>query len=286
MKKAVARLLAITFFALVACSKAPPEQSANTPSAPSAASQPHANAQTPVPVSPSEGEPIASADKPAAVSETDDEPTDESPTGPPTAIRIADAMSPAAPPSQFKEGIHYKKLVPAQPTGVSPGKVEVVEVFWYGCPHCFALDPELETWRKQEKPSYVEFVRVPAIWNDTLRIHARVFYTAEALGKLEALHTAIFQEIHANHDMLNTVEKIAGFFTAHGVSAPDFQKAFSSFAVESKLQRAEFLSQRYRVESVPTIVVNGKYITDVGMAGGPKQLISVINDLAARERAT
>jgi thiol:disulfide interchange protein DsbA len=272
--------------ALAACSKAPTEQSATTSSTPNATAQPHATAQTPVPVTPSEGEVVASAEKPAAVSETDDEPAEEAPVGPPTAIRIADAMPPPAPPSQFKEGVHYKKLVPAQPTGVSPGKVEVVEVFWYGCPHCFALDPALETWRKQEKPSYVEFVRIPAIWNDTLRMHARVFYTAEALGKLEELHTAIFQEINVNHDMLNSAEKIAAFFTSHGVSAQDFQKAFSSFAVESKLQRAEFLNQRYRVESVPVFVVNGKYTTDIGMAGGPKQLISVISDLVARERAT
>jgi thiol:disulfide interchange protein DsbA len=286
MKKAVARLLVVTMFALAACGKAPPEQSAAATSAPSASVQPQANA-TPVPVAPSEGEPLASADKPAAVSETDEEPTTEDTSaGPPTAIRIADAVPPPAPPSQFKEGVNYKKLVPAQPTSVSPGKVEVVEVFWYGCPHCYALDPALETWRRQDKPPYVEFVRVPAIWNDTLRMHARVFYTAEVLGKLDELHSAIFREIHVNHDMLNTVEKISAFFTAHGVSAQDFQKAFSSFAVESKLQRAEVLNQRYRVESVPVFVVNGKYTTDVAAAGGPKQVLSVINDLVARERAT
>ena len=286
MKNVIVRLLLVTMFALAACSKAPPEHSATSTPTPSAASQPQASSSTPVQVTPSEGEQVANADKPAAVSETDDEPTQETTAGPPTAIRIADAMPPPTPPSQFKEGVNYKKLVPAQPTSVSPGKIEVVEVFWYGCPHCFALDPTLETWRKQGKPAYVEFVRVPAIWNETLRMHARVFYTAEALGKLDELHTAIFREIHVNHDMLNTVEKIAAFFTAHGVSSQDFQKAFSSFSVEQKLQRAEVLTQRYRVESVPVFVINGKYTTDVASAGSPQQLLSVINDLAAREHTT
>ena len=75
--------------------------------------------------------------------------------------------------------------MPAQPTSVAPGKVEVAEVFWYGCGHCFALDPRIESWRNKGKPAYVEFVRVPAMWNDTTRMHARVFYTAELLGKLD-----------------------------------------------------------------------------------------------------
>ena len=83
-------------------------------------------------------------------------------------------------PREFKEGTNYQKVVPAQPTSVAPGKVEVVEVFWYGCGHCFALDPAIESWRNKGKPPYVEFVRVPAMWNDTTRMHARVFYTAEA----------------------------------------------------------------------------------------------------------
>ena len=173
--------------------------------------------------------------------------------------------------------------MPAQPTNVAPGKVEVVEFFWYGCAHCFKLDPAIEAWRGKGKPQYVEFVRVPAMWNDTLRMHARLFYTAEALGKLDALHSMIFREIHVNNDPLNTVELMSAFFKKHGVSADEFQKTFASFAVESKLQRADFLNRRYQINSVPQLAVNGKYVTDEGLAGGEPELFQVVQELAAHE---
>ncbi len=110
------------------------------------------------------------------------------------------------------------------------------------------------------------------MWNEGTRLHARIFYTAEVLGKLDELHTLIFREIHVNGNQLNTVDKIAAFFAQHGVSKDKFTETFSSFAVESKLQRADFLNKRYRIESVPTVVVNGKYSTDVGKAGGEPHL--------------
>lgn len=202
----------------------------------------------------------------------------------PLALRIAESQP--APSSQFKEGVHYVRLVPGQPTSAGANQVEITEAFWYGCPHCYALDPFLESWRKQGKPSYVNFVRIPVIWNERTRIHARVFYTAELLGKLDELHSAIFDEIHVNKNPLNTPEGIAAFFTAHGVNKDAFDKAFSSFAVEESLKKAATLNERYRVDSVPTIIINGKYVTDVGHAGGQKELIALINELALRERGT
>jgi thiol:disulfide interchange protein DsbA len=202
----------------------------------------------------------------------------------PMALRIAE-MKPE-PASQWKEGVNYLRLVPTQPTNAAPGQVEVTEVFWYGCPHCFALDSSLEAWRKNGKPSYVSFVRVPVMWGPVHHTHARIFYTAELLGKLDELHTPIFEEIHQRHNPLATPESIASFFTSHGVSQADFQKSFSSFAVESSLKRAEALGLRYKIDSVPTFVINGKYVTDVGKAGGPQQLLSLINELASRERGT
>jgi thiol:disulfide interchange protein DsbA len=185
--------------------------------------------------------------------------------------------------AKFKEGANYTKLVPAQPTSVGPGKVEVVEVFWYGCGHCFALEPALESWHTKGKPAAVELVRIPAMWNDATRMHARVFFTAEVLGKLDELHTPIFREINMKGNPLNTVDRISALFREHGVSSDEFQKAFSSFAVENKLQRADLLNRRYRIESVPSVVVNGKYKTDVSMAGGEQQLFGLINELAAHE---
>ena len=181
------------------------------------------------------------------------------------------------------EGVTYKTLKPAVPTSVAPGKVEVVEVFWYACGHCYLLEPKLEAWEKKGKPANVELIRMPAVWNEVLKTHARLFYTIEILGRPE-LNNEAFREINVRGNRLDTPDKIEAFFTSRGVSKADFQKAFSGFAVESKLARATDLNKRYRITSTPTIVVNGKYVTDAGMAGGEDKLFQVINALAAREK--
>lgn len=184
---------------------------------------------------------------------------------------------------ELVEGVTYKTLKPAVPTNVAPGKVEVVEVFWYACGHCYLLEPKLEAWEKKGKPANVELIRMPAVWNEVLKTHARLFYTIEILGKPQ-LHAEAFREINVRGNRLETPEKIEAFLTARGVSKADFQKAFSGFAVESKLARAVDLNKRYRITSTPTVVVNGKYVTDAGMAGGEDKLFQVINALAAREK--
>jgi thiol:disulfide interchange protein DsbA len=250
-------------------------QPGTTPAADAPATEPADAAAQATPTAPVE-----------SVSETEDgdvAPANDTPATVQPMLKLGGGPTAAPTSAEFKEGTNYVKLVPAQPTSVAPGKVEVVEVFWYGCPHCFALDPSLEAWRIKGKPGYVEFVRVPAMWNDGTRLHARVFYTAELLGKLEELHTPIFREINVNSNPFNSVERIGKFFQDHGVGTDEFQKAWASFAVESKLQRADFLNRRYRIESVPTVIVNGKYKTDVGMAGGEPQLLKLIGELAASE---
>lgn len=181
------------------------------------------------------------------------------------------------------EGVQYKTLKPAVPTSVAPGKVEVVEVFWYACGHCYLLEPKIEAWEKKGKAPYVEVIRMPAVWNELLKTHARLFYTIEILGKPE-LNNEAFREINVRGNRLDTPEKIESFFTSRGVPKADFQKAFSGFAVESKLARAIDLNKRYRITSTPTVIVNGKYVTDAGMAGGEDKLFQVINALAAREK--
>lgn len=283
MKKLIATLLpAVALVCLGACGRqetAPPAAdappSAEAPVAPAAE-------QSTAPVESEQSAPAAGSE---TVSETDEAPPADAQTSTTVqpSLRLGGPASTTATSARFKEGTHYKKIVPAQPTSAAPGKVEVVEVFWYGCGHCFALDPAVESWRGKAKAPYVEFVRLPAMWNDTTRMHARVFYTAELLGKLEALHPLIFREIHVNSDPLNTVEKISAFFEQHGVSHEEFNKAFSSFAVESKLQRADFLNRRYRIQSVPTVVVNGKYTTSVSEAGNERDLFGLIDELATHE---
>ena len=181
------------------------------------------------------------------------------------------------------EGVNYKLLKPPVPTNVAPGKVEVVEVFWYACGHCYLLEPKIEAWERKGKPANVQVVRMPAVWNELLKTHARLFYTIEVLGKPE-LNAEAFREINVRGNRLDTPEKIEAFFTSRGVSKADFQKTYSGFAVESKLARAVDLNKRYRIASTPTVIVNGRYVTDVSMAGGEEQLFELINTLAAREK--
>ncbi|HET9447335.1 MAG TPA: thiol:disulfide interchange protein DsbA/DsbL [Steroidobacteraceae bacterium] len=287
-KLIVAALFAVVSVATVACGKkeqpaAPAQPAASQPTqaqAPGGETAAAPAAETPATTE--ESAPTASTE---TVTETDDaqESADQPATGTQPTLKLSAAANKPPTSERFKEGVNYKKVVPAQPTNVAPGKIEVVEVFWYGCGHCFQLDPAIESWKNKNKQPFMEFVRVPAMWNDTLRLHARLYYTAEALGKLDALHSTIFREMHVANEPLNNVERITAFFKKNGVSPEDFQKAFSSFAVESKLQRADFLNRRYQINSVPTMVVNGKYLTDVSMAGGESQLFQLIEELAAHE---
>jgi thiol:disulfide interchange protein DsbA len=184
---------------------------------------------------------------------------------------------------RFELGVHYLRLSPTQPTSSNPDEVEVCEVFWYGCPHCYNFDPLLEQWRARQ-PDYVSFVRVPAVWNDLLRLHARAFYTAEALGKGAEMHSEFFREIHERNNRLDSEDKLTEFFGRFGVDAAAFKQAFDSFAVQAKLQRADELSRRYRIGSVPTIVINGKYTTDAPQAGGSyEDLLALTDELVAAE---
>lgn len=197
----------------------------------------------------------------------------------------ADAQLPSG---KWKPGVNYDPLVPAQPTNVSPGKVEVVEVFWLGCPHCYALEPFIQSWLKT-KPAYIEFVRVPVMWGPVHRAHARLFYTLQALNRSDLFEKA-FDTIQQQHNPLvansddETVKLQQTWAKDNGISADDFTKAANSFTVNSNLQRAEQLTQRYQVQGVPLVVIGGKYSTDVGKAGAPAKLIELVDDLAASER--
>ena len=194
-------------------------------------------------------------------------------------------------PTLWQEGVNYTRIVPAQPTAVAPGQVEVLEFFWYACPHCYDIDPLVEAWRKS-KPAYVSFSRVPVTWGPGHRALARLFYTLKSLGKLDQLHSEIFKEIHVNGNPLIAAdpnnsaqsERIeTTFVVKHGISEAEFTKAYHSMPVDLALQRADELVQRYRVDSVPRFIVNGKYVADVSTAGSPERLISLIGDLAAQE---
>jgi thiol:disulfide interchange protein DsbA len=160
----------------------------------------------------------------------------------------------------------------------------VAEVFWYGCPHCFTLEPFIQEWRLNGIPDDTVFVQIPASLNPSWQIHARLFYTAEALGKLEEVHPAIFREVNVNRNPLNTRERMVEFFARFDVSEQQFTEAWDSFAVQTNLRRSDALVKRYRLTGVPAVVVNGKYVTGADLAGGNKQLLDVINFLVEKEK--
>jgi protein dithiol oxidoreductase (disulfide-forming) len=191
---------------------------------------------------------------------------------------------------RWRAGTNYTLVQPAQPTNVESGHVEVIEVFWYGCGHCYALDPTLENWR-DTNAKYIEFRRIPVIWGPAHRQHAKLFYTLQALGRAD-LHMKVFDAIHRDGNLLATNgDDVAAramhlaFLKEHGVSEKDFNAAYDSMSVATNLQRAEETTYRFAISSVPVIIVNGKYTTSVPMAGGTaNDLVSLINDLAASER--
>ena len=199
--------------------------------------------------------------------------------------RVTLAQSDGAITSErFELGRHFDRLSPTQPTSSGPEQIEVAEIFWYGCPHCYTFDPYLESWKGDLDPD-VSFVRVPAVWNALLQLHARAYYTAEVLGITDEIHTPIFREIHVNGNPLNSEQALQGFFEQFGVSEEDFTGAFNSFAVHTRLQRADELSRRYRVSSVPMVIVNGKYSASAQSAGDYPTLMELIDELVVSERA-
>ena len=201
------------------------------------------------------------------------------------------ASAAAASGTPWQDGVNYTRVVPAQPTNVAAGQVEVLEFFWYACPHCYALEPTVLAWLKS-KPAYVTFTRVPVEWNEGHRSLAHLFYALEAMGKLNDLHSEIFKEIQVNGDPLigpdpnnaGAAERIQlSFIKKMGLADADFEKAYQDTSVQTAMQQADQLVQRYRISSVPMFVINGKYVTDVTMAGGPEKLMSMLNDLTAQE---
>jgi thiol:disulfide interchange protein DsbA len=154
----------------------------------------------------------------------------------------------------------------------------------FGCPGCNVLEPRIQQWLGR-KADYVNFVRIPAPWNAMAIVHARAYYTAEALGKAEEIDGDFFNEIHVNRNLLETEDKPAGFFAQHGVDAATFKATFNSFAVNAKMKRGEELVERYGVKATPTVIVNGKYATTGAMAGSYENWFAIIDELVARERA-
>ena len=184
----------------------------------------------------------------------------------------------------FVEGIEYRAIRPPLPTTAGPGQVEVTELFWYGCPHCYRLEPHLEKW-VAGLPKDVVFRRVPALFRPVWKLHGAAYYTARLLGVADRIHRPLFDAIHKDRRPLNTPEALADFFAGHGVDREKFLAVFDSFAVRTRLAQAEDYVRASGADSVPTLIVNGKYLTNASMNGGSRErLFEVLDYLLARER--
>ncbi|MDJ0958779.1 MAG: thiol:disulfide interchange protein DsbA/DsbL [Arenicellales bacterium] len=186
----------------------------------------------------------------------------------------------------YEEGKHYHTLPQAQPVQTGDN-IEVLELFWYHCPHCFALAPFLEQWSENAKPENAEYIRMPGIFRKSTIFDARVFYTLEALGLTDKTHADIFQEIHVRKNPFQSLDDLRDFLKKHGINEVDFKDAFESFAVDTKLKQAQLMFERYQATGVPTIVVDGKYRATASSAGGHQELMELTNFLvekAASER--
>ena len=232
---------------------------------------------------PAASAPAADSSQPAAEAAAGND-ADVSQSAAPAAALVTDEAAGAPNTGRFRIGVDYQRLSPTQPTSSPPDQVEVAEVFWYGCPHCYHFDPMVEAWRAK-KAEYVNFIRIPAVWNPLLQVHARAFYTAEALGKGAEMHGEFFKEIHERGNALDTEQKLQEFFGRFGVDAAAFKTAFDSFAVHAKLQRADELNRRYRIGGVPTLIINGKFTTEDSQIANQEDLLELANVLAATEHA-
>lgn len=181
------------------------------------------------------------------------------------------------------EGIEYTKLAQAQPTDTGE-KVEVLEIFWYGCPHCYQLEPFLDKW-VETMPSSAQFRRMPAVLGPHWEPHARAFYAAELMGVLETLHKPLFEAIHGKKRKIMTREQLADFAAELGIDRGKFLEAYDSFFVNMKVRRSAEMGRRYGLDGVPSVVVNGKYRTSATQTGGSAKLIEVIDHLVREEAA-
>jgi protein dithiol oxidoreductase (disulfide-forming) len=194
------------------------------------------------------------------------------------AFNAVSAQNGAAP----KQG-SYRILSKPQPAEVD-GKVEVVEFFWYNCSHCYDFEPALTTWLKAP-PQGIAFKRVPVVYREDFLPQARAYYAFESLGKLEELHKKMFTAIHTEKKVLNTPEQISDWVAAQGVDKDTFMKAYTSFSVQSKANRAKQLTEAFEIDGTPTMAVGGKFLTTGSLAGSHAAVLQVTEQLASGVKA-
>lgn len=182
----------------------------------------------------------------------------------------------------FQAGQDFRPLAKPAPVDAPAGRIEVVEFFWYSCPHCNAFEPLLESWSKR-LPRDVVLRRVPVAFRPDFEPQQRLFYTLEALGRLD-LHGKVFQTLHQQRQPLQNEEAILAWLQAQGVDRAKAQAAYQSFGITTKVRRALLLQEAYEVEGVPALGVAGRFYTDGQMAGDMARAVQVVESLVARLR--
>lgn len=199
------------------------------------------------------------------------------------ALTLPVATTALAQPRQFKEGKDYRRLDKPVPPDAPAGKVDVLEFFWYSCPHCHSFEPTLEAWVKAA-PKDLSIRRVPVAFNASFVPQQKLFYALQGMGKLDELHAKVFQAIHVEKQKLAKDDEIFAWVAKQGADAAKFKEAYNSFTVSNQIRRASQLQDAYGVEGVPSMGVAGKYYTDGTMAGNMQNVLQVVEHLVATSR--
>lgn len=167
--------------------------------------------------------------------------------------------------------------------GDDPGKIEVIEFFWYGCPHCNDFRPHIERWKKS-KPEDVDFRHMPAVLSPRWEVHAKAFFAASIMGVLDTFHGAMFEAIHQDRKRLDNASALGAFAASLGIDGKQFVATMQSFAVDTKIRRVKSLQRAYGITGTPTVIIDGRYRTSGSVAGGVANMIPVINERIAALR--
>lgn len=185
--------------------------------------------------------------------------------------------------TRYQAGVHYVELPAAAPTQ-EPDKIEVAELFWYGCGHCFTFEPIIGEWKKT-LPEDVHFRPVPAFFGGAWDTHGQLFYTLESMNELGEAHAAVFQAIHNQGNRLADTDAMVKLLSQYGIDEDEFRKTWSSAGVSLKMNQAKRLAKAYRASGVPTLIVNGKYRIEGGMAGSFEEMLKIAEYLVDQERS-
>lgn len=200
-----------------------------------------------------------------------------------SALTLSMATSAQAQASQFKEGKDYKRLDKPVAPEAPAGKVDVIEFFWYSCPHCNAFEPTLDAWVKTA-PKDLAIRRVPVAFNASFVPQQKLYYALEGMGKLDETHVKVFRAIHVEKQKLAKDDEIFAWVGKQGLDVAKFKEIYNSFSVSNQVRRASQLQDAYGVEGVPSMGVAGKYYTDGTMAGSMQTVLKVVESLATMAR--